>query len=490
MVPPDRRNNDAALRDYLAGKRVVIVGPAATISGRGMGEFIDGHDVVVRVNLGSPVPGHLRGDIGSRTDVLYHILFSRDHEMAIGRAHTADEVAAWREDGVRFLVVKHPRHSERVQRIVPLLGDLPLVHIPHGLRERLRYDTQAAPNTGTYAIAHLLSMPVASLHVTGFDFYASGYYAGYGGFSAAEAARGGGQGVAYPSWGQTGHHREIHRQEGQKEYLRRLAETEPRLTFDEVAASRLGLVAPGIGVTAIVPMKGRSERVPNKNVRLIAGRPLLYWTIAALHEARRVERIVVDTDSDEIERLVVKYFPDVRVLRRPEHLQDGDRVTANDLLAWELEQIEGEHFGQFHATSPLISPLTIDLAVAAYFSGQDEGGAGEYDSLFTVTEHHFWLFRADGTPVNSDTRRLIRSQDLDPLYEDNSAAHLFSRRSFAATGSRIGERPRMYPIPKVEAIDIDYEDDFAIADAVLTAREAAKGPRNPYARQPRMGRRA
>src|SRR5690606_34109838 len=194
------------------------------------------------------------------------------------------------------------------------------------------------------------------------------------------------------------------------------------------------------------PMKGTSERVPGKNVRPLAGKPLLYWALSALEQAQRVERVVVDTDSDEIEAMVNELFPAITVLRRPKYLQDAARVSGNDLIKWELSRLDGEHFAQFHVTSPLITPLTVDRAIDAYFTSD------EHDSLMTVTEHHFWLFKADGTPVNSDTRKLVRSQDLEPLYEDNNAAHIFSRSSFEATGSRIGERSQMYQISKVEAL--------------------------------------
>ncbi|MCK9496596.1 MAG: glycosyltransferase family 29 protein [Dehalococcoidia bacterium] len=455
--------------EYLAGKRVVIVGPAASLVGRGAGEEIDSYDVVVRMNLAVPVPEERRADVGSRADVLYHVFYSTNHLRDLGRAHTAEEVAGWREAGVRYVVTRHDEANDRVRRVRPLMGDLPLLHVAPRFKDQIRRATATNPNTGTLAIAHLLTFPIASLHVTGFDFYATGYYVGYGGFTEEQAAKGGGGDGGYPAWGQTNRTHVVHRQDGQMAYLRNLADADRRLTFDEVAGSRLGVIPPGDRITALVPMKGQSERVPGKNVRTLAGKPLLYWTLGALHQARRVSRVVVDTDSEQIAALVRKHYPQTDILMRAEHLRDASRVSGNDLIEWELSQVEGEHFGQFHVTSPLLTPGTVDRAVAAYLASD------EHDSLMTVTEHHFWLFRADGSPVNSDTRHLVRSQDLEPLYEDNNAIHLFSRASFGATGSRIGERVQMFEIPKVEAIDIDYEDDFAIAAAVMEARLGARG---------------
>src|SRR5690606_1272235 len=209
------------------------------------------------------------------------------------RQHTASEVQCWVEDGVRFLVTRHDRMNERVQMLLPALGNaLPLISIDQGLKARVRQETRTNPNSGVLAIAHLLSMPIASLYVTGFDFYASAYGTGYGGFTAEQASKGGGDGVGYAAWGQTGSTREIHRQDGQKDYLAKLYRKEPRLAFDDVAAAALGLQSPGPCIVALVPMKGESERVPGKNMRMLAGKPLLYWTLRALHESARVSRVV------------------------------------------------------------------------------------------------------------------------------------------------------------------------------------------------------
>lgn len=457
---------------YLAGKRVVIVGPAASLTGRGLGPEIDSYDVVVRLNLASPVPEELKSDIGSRTDVLYHVLLDKRHANVLGRDHSRSETQAWRNDGVKWLVTRQQPGHERIRRIRPHLGTMPLITMPPRLLADVRLATGVTPNTGTLAIAHLLSLGVASLHVTGFDFYATGYYVGYGGFDEAQAALGV---KAYGSWSQGPYTRQPHPQEVQMRYLAELSRSDQRLTFDEIASARLGLVPDGEQIVALVPMKDHSERVPGKNIRDLCGKPLLYYVLDTLHRSRRINGVVVDTDSEVIAALVRQHHPRTEILMRPAELR-GDLVTANDLIKWDMTQVEGEHFGQFHATSPLLTPETVDRIVAAYFDSP------EHDSLMTVTEHHFWLFRADGTPINSDTGKLVRSQDLEPLFEDNSAAHLFSRSSFAATGSRIGERVQMFPMSKVEAIDIDYEEDFVLAEAVMRSRQVTeiRKPRNPY----------
>lgn len=450
---------------FMTGKRVVLVGPAASLAGRGRGREIDAYDVVVRLNLSSPVTPDLYDDIGSRTDVLYHVLFNDRLARAAKRDHGRAEMEAWKADGVKFIVTRQEARHERIKRFQrktrAVHNPIPLVPMTREFKAGVKAETGTNPNTGTLAIAHLLSLPIASLYVTGFDFYATGYHVGYGGFTAEQAAKGrGGRGA----WGQRGTDTVPHEQSGQMAYLARLAMQDARLIFDDVASGRLGIGKIDPTITALVPMKGHSERVPNKNIRPLNGLPLLTWALGALHQARHISRVVVDTDSEHIADLVRQYHPRTDILMRPERLR-GDHVTGNDLIEWELSQVEGEHFGQFHVTSPLLTPATIDRAIEAYF----EGG---HDSLFTVTEHHCWLFDEEGKPLNSDPRRLVRSQDLAPIYEDNHAAHLFSRASFEATRSRIGVNPRMFPIPKLEAVDIDEEDDFVMAEALMRFRHA------------------
>ena len=219
---------------------------------------------------------------------------------------------------------------------------------------------------------------------------------------------------------------------------------------------------------AIVPMKAYSERIPHKNIRIFNGKPLFCWILESLLAAKTVSFVVVNTDCPIIGGMIQKRYPEVCVLYRPEHLR-GDMITANDLIRWTLPPLVGDHFLYTHSTNPLLTPETIDAAVNFYLDNLKK-----YDSLLGVTKHQFRLYREDGTPVNHNPKNLIRSQDLVPLYEDNSNLYIFSRKSFEKSGSRICGRMYMFEIPKSEAIDIDTEDDWKIAEAVAKCRDGWK----------------
>lgn len=221
-------------------------------------------------------------------------------------------------------------------------------------------------------------------------------------------------------------------------------------------------------VTALVPMKGHSQRVPNKNIRSLCDRPLFYWIVEALRRAGRVGEVVIETDSDRIEAMAKQEFGEIRVLRRPNTLC-GDETPMNALLEWHQSQLGGDVFVQTHSTNPLLRPETIDAALERFFQ------PGGHDSLFTVTPMRTRFYWADGRPVNHNPEELIQTQNLPPLMEENSNLYVFTRQSFSRHGRRIGEAPLMFEMDPLEAVDIDEEHDFKLAELLMQQRLTGTG---------------
>lgn len=215
-------------------------------------------------------------------------------------------------------------------------------------------------------------------------------------------------------------------------------------------------------VTALVPMKGHSERVPNKNLRSFCSKPLCHWILWSLQTSSYVKDIVVDTDSLEIVKYVQENFQEVKILDRPNEIR-GDFVSMNPIIEYDLSQIEGDYFLQTHSTNPLLKRETIDNCIALYFDC-----LGNYDSLFTVTRHNARFYWVDGRPINHDPHEMLRTQDLPAILEENSNLYIFSRESFEQSGKRrIGLKPYMLEIDKLQAIDIDEEEDFILAELLF-----------------------
>jgi len=214
-------------------------------------------------------------------------------------------------------------------------------------------------------------------------------------------------------------------------------------------------------VTALVPMRHHSQRVPGKNYRLIAGRPLYAHILETLSRCPEVARIAVDTDSPVLTDGIRAAFPAVDIIQRPDELC-GDEVPMNDILLHDIEQIEGEVFLQTHSTNPLLGQDTVMRAIRAYFDG-----IPKHDSLFSVTRFQTRLWTAEGKAVNHDPATLIPTQDLEPLFLENSCLYIFSRESLLKHHSRIGKKPILFEIPPEEAVDIDTEWDFRLAECMI-----------------------
>jgi len=189
--------------DYLKGKRVIIVGPADYLVGQEKGKEIDQYDIIVRLNLGCPVPKDLVSDLGSRTDILYHVVMTQRQVRKrpdLLHLHTKEEIRSWKNDGVKWVVSKRGMEIMRVRRLAEILnGEIPLIPISLPIMRRLELMIRTNPNMGTVAIYHILQSGVKSLYVTGCDFHRSGYHPGYGGFTAEQAAKGAGSTTC---WGQ------------------------------------------------------------------------------------------------------------------------------------------------------------------------------------------------------------------------------------------------------------------------------------------------
>jgi len=217
-------------------------------------------------------------------------------------------------------------------------------------------------------------------------------------------------------------------------------------------------------LAALVPMRHHSQRVPGKNYRPLAGRPLFHHIIETLLDVPEIETVMVDTDSEPVMDGLRRFFPTVKLIPRPEHLR-ADDVPMNDILLHDTAQVEAEFYLQTHSTNPLLKPETVSRAIQSLFTNYPK-----YDSLFSVTRSQSRLYFQDGRAINHDPAVLIQTQDLPPVYEENSCLYIFTRENLIKRHHRIGAKPFMFEINKAEAWDIDEELDFEITDFLMKKR--------------------
>lgn len=221
-------------------------------------------------------------------------------------------------------------------------------------------------------------------------------------------------------------------------------------------------------VRALIAMKEKSERVVNKNVRDINGKPLFYWVLSMLSDSKVIDEIIVDTDSKNMEEKIKSYFPNVTIKIRPEHII-GNEVSMNAVVENSLSYFDNDDIiFQTNVTNPLLRLKTVEKAIEEFKSNHCE-------TLLSVNMHYNMFYDKDGVPINHDLANLQRTQDLDPLIEQNHTIHVFKKSAFSRERGKIGYNPHMFVMDAIEAWDIDYEYDFAMAELFLKNRDEFYG---------------
>lgn len=336
---PPRRDLPSEYANWLKGKRCIIVGPAAYLKGKGLGEWIDSHDVVVKLNWGETLPA---ADYGSRTDVLYKRLLKLGHVDQI----LVDEYLA---AGIQWLVavdsaanVSHRQYIERT-----IAGRIPWF-IDTSTRPALMRELGNAPLIGPISVRHLLAHRIASLTITGCDFYMSGYAAEYGGRPYREYMKRR-EGTIGPT----------HDGPRQLRWLIDQRKRDPRLQFDErlEELSRMPVVDKTTtqGVVAVIPARYESSRFPGKPLAEIAGKPMILHVCDRV--ARVVDSVIVATDDRRIADVVKS--AGYRFVMTGEALTGTDRVAqaAVKLMASVIVNIQGDE--------PLVDPAAVLAVIEA-----------------------------------------------------------------------------------------------------------------------------
>jgi len=213
---------------------------------------------------------------------------------------------------------------------------------------------------------------------------------------------------------------------------------------------------------ALMPMRHFSSRVKGKNYREFAnGKPLFYQMAEKLLSCTEIDKVVINTDSSIIKELCIKDFPEILVIDRPESLT-SEYCPMNDILIHDAHTVSSRFYIQTHSTNPLLTVDSLNNSLKIF-----KKNFPIYDSLFSVTRKQNRYWDSMSRPINHNDKILIRTQDLPPIYEENSCIYIFERDLLIQNRNRIGNRPFLYEIDAVEAIDIDEEIDFYLAERIF-----------------------
>ena len=213
-------------------------------------------------------------------------------------------------------------------------------------------------------------------------------------------------------------------------------------------------------IVALLPMKANSERVKGKNFREFNGKPSFRWTLDTLLAIKEIDQVIINTDAREILAENGLVETDRIVIRDRKKEICGDMVSMNLIIEDDVNNVNADIYLMTHTTNPLMTVNTVGGALESF---QAQKNSGDADSLFTVDKIQTRFYTEDCSAVNHDPDNLIRTQDLEPWFEENSNLYIFTKEAFDKTNARIGENPMMYETPKFESIDIDTPDDWDFA---------------------------
>jgi len=221
----------------------------------------------------------------------------------------------------------------------------------------------------------------------------------------------------------------------------------------------------------IIPARGGSKGIPRKNIKPVAGKPLIAWSIQAALASNTINRLIVSTDDDEIAAVSESYGAEI--IRRPPELAN-DTASSESALVHALEtllqreQYEPDLVVFLQATSPYRLATDIDGAVHLLLHKN-------YDSLFSACPEHFtgrWRLDDSGcaSPVNFDPANRPRRQDRGLEYLENGSIYVFKPRILKETGARMGGYIGIYPMPAERSFQIDCPEDVHLFGKLLASK--------------------
>ncbi|MBD9085497.1 CMP-N-acetylneuraminic acid synthetase [bacterium] len=207
---------------------------------------------------------------------------------------------------------------------------------------------------------------------------------------------------------------------------------------------------------AFVPVKLNNQRTPGKNIKKFDdGTALITVFLKTLIKSKEIDELYVFCSDDKIKDYLV---PGVKFLKRPEFL-DTQSATPQDIISEFMKEVDADIYAVCHCTSPFVTLEHINECFSAV-------KYENYDSSFTAEKIQRLLWKDDNLPLNFDPQNIPRTQDLNPIYNEVSAAYVFRKDVFLNLHRRIGNNPHITEVSGVECVDIDYPEDFEIANAL------------------------
>jgi N-acylneuraminate cytidylyltransferase len=222
-----------------------------------------------------------------------------------------------------------------------------------------------------------------------------------------------------------------------------------------------------MSISVFLPTRKGSERVKNKNTRKFSDFEGGLLELKLRHLAKLdVDEVILSTNDEEsiaVARNLEKDFPKLKIDIRPDYLASSS-TSLSDLIAYVPEIIKSEHILWTHVTSPMVTHEVYENCIESFYESLRSG----FDSLMSVTVFQNFLWKKDLNDIinRKGKERWPKTQDLEVLYEINSAVFITPKEIYKLKRDRVGDKPFLFEMNKLTSIDVDWEEDFKIAEAV------------------------
>ena len=215
---------------------------------------------------------------------------------------------------------------------------------------------------------------------------------------------------------------------------------------------------------AFIPIRGGSKSIPDKNIKLLKGKPLIYWSAKAASDCKYIDEVYISTDSEKIRQVVLSLaLPKVKVIDRSKETA-SDTATSESALLEFCNKVNSEIVTFIQATSPLLTATDLDRALEKYKTSN-------FDSLLSVVkqERFFWEESDDKSakPINYNPQNRPRRQDFSGQLVENGAFYISKKESILSSNCRISGKIGVVEMSPRSYFEIDEPSDWNIIENLM-----------------------
>jgi len=213
---------------------------------------------------------------------------------------------------------------------------------------------------------------------------------------------------------------------------------------------------------ALIPLRGGSKSIPKKNIKYIAGKPLLAWVLEAAKNSLNIDQVFVSTESEEIAQVIHGLDLGVGIIPRPIDLATDYASTESVMLHF-MEKVDFDVLVTIQATSPLLTSQDLDRAILEFQNSQ-------LDSMLSAVRTKRFFWDENFKPINYDPACRPRRQDFLGTFMENGAFYITKKNVLKASKCRLGGTIGIYEMDDFAALEIDESEDWERIEKILLRR--------------------